>query len=148
MIHPGPVAGDLPLDDEVGSYQAARRIVEQPVQDRGGPGERRIRHDAVGRAGQWHVTHVGVQHDDVRRGGEPSRQPMASDASSSMARTDAASGQRRGQHARARAEVDDPIATVYSGVGNEQGRELLTTEKVLTEPARPIGRRAPGHGTP
>jgi len=35
----------------------------------------------------------------------------------------------------ARAEVDHPIIVVHPGVGNEPGRELRTTEKVLTEPA-------------
>ena len=33
------------------------------------------------------------------------------------------------------------------GVGDEPRRELLATEKVLTELLRPLGSRAPGHGT-
>ena len=41
-----------------------------------------------------------------------------------------------------RLEIDDPVATIYSGVGNEPSCELPVTEEVLTEPRRP------GHGTP
>jgi hypothetical protein len=37
---------------------------------------------------------------------------------------------------------------VYPRVGNEPGCEVGTTEKMLAEPARPIGRRTPGHGPP
>jgi hypothetical protein len=101
VVDSGAVAGDLPLHDEVGSFEAAIGMVEEPVQDRRGPGKRRVRHDAVGRARQRNVAHVGVQHDHVRRVGELVARRAASDGSSSIARTDPA--------ARARAFVSAPV---------------------------------------
>jgi hypothetical protein len=148
LVHAGAMPSDLPLDDEVRSHQPSARMVEEPVQDRRGPGEGRVCHDAVRRGRQRHIAHVGVQHNDIRRIGELGRQsPRQRGVELDSENRRGGSGKRLGQNAGARAEVDHPIATLYARVGDEPGRELRATEKVLTEPARPIGRRTPGHGT-
>jgi hypothetical protein len=150
VVNAGAMAGNLPLHDEIGADQAPFRVVEEPVQDRRGPTKGRIRHDPVGRAGQGNITNVGVQHDDVRGGGEPSGQPVCQrlveldgeDRRRSL-------GQRRGQYASAGAEVDDTVVALHAGVGDEPRREQCAIEKVLSEAAsrRRTAADVPGHGT-
>jgi hypothetical protein len=144
------MAGNLPLHDEVGADQGSFRMVEQAVQDRGSPTERRIRHDPVGRAGQRNVTHVGVQHDDVRRFREPSRQP-AGQRYVELDREDGCGAVRkgRGQDTGSGAEVDDAVVALDAGVGDEPRRELRAIEKVLSEASsrRCTAADVPGHGT-
>jgi hypothetical protein len=148
LMDAGAMASDLPLDDEVGADQTPTRMVEEPVQDRRGSGKRRVRHHAVRRARQRNLANVGVQHNDIRRIGELDCQlPRQRGVELDCENRRGGSGKSRCQKAGARAEVDHPIATLYSRVGDEPGRELRATEKVLTEPARPMGRRTPGHGT-
>jgi hypothetical protein len=144
------MAGNLPLHDEVGTHQTTFRMVEKPVQDRGGSTERRVRHDPVRRAGQGNVTHVGVQHDDVRRVGEPSRQPTGQRRVELDGEDRRRSfGQRRGQDAGARAQVDDAVVAPHAGIGDKPRCEQRAIEKVLSET---LSRRhtvadGPGHGT-
>jgi hypothetical protein len=143
------VARDLPLDHDIGPDQATGRIVEEAVENRRGVAERRVRHDAVGRQGQRELGRVAGHDRDVRDplelSGEPGREPRI-DLDREHGR--GLRGERGGEHARPRAEIDDTVVATHSRVGNEPICDEPVTEKMLTEPRRPIGRRVPGHGRP
>ena len=120
------------------------------MQDRRGPTEGRIRHDPVGRAGQGNVTHVGVQHDDVRRAGEPSRQPVCQRRVELDGEDRCGfAGKGRGEDTGAGAEVDDTVVALHAGVGDEPRREPRAIEKMLPEASsrRRTAADMPGHGT-
>ena len=76
------------------------------------------------------------------------REAPARPGSISTASTAAARRERRGEHAGARTEVDDPVGRLHACVGDDALGELTATEKVLPEALRPMGRRSPGHGPP
>ncbi len=59
-------------------------------------------------------------------------------------------GERPGQVARARAEIDDAFGARDVRFGHEAADERFTLEEVLVQrvPARCTRRRLPGHGAP
>ena len=89
---------------------------------------------------QRNVAHVGVQHDDVRRGARTGRQATAASAgSSSIASTDRAASRRAPPSST---PVPAPKSTTRSPASipasaTSRVASCATTEKVLPEPARP-----------
>ena len=151
LLNAGAVAGDLPLDDEVGPDQGAGRIVEEAVQDRRGPAERRVRDHAIRRTRERHVAHVGMHDDHVGRGCEPHRQPPDErrvELDREYRR--GTLGERRGQETGAGADVDDAVVARDTSVGNEPRGNACAIEKVLTESSsrRRAAADVPGPGKP
>ena len=141
----------LPLHDKVGALEPACRRVEEPPEDGARHAEREVGDDTVLIGRERGVANVGVEHDDVGRSGEPSRETThelrVELDGEDVRRT---IGERLGEDAATGAELDDPIVVVDAGVGDELRRQPGVTEKVLTEVpvTAPAAGCVPGHGRP
>ena len=111
---------DAPLDHEIRADEAARRVVEQLVEDRGRLVERQVRDHREVFARERDREHVGLEHADVRPAAVQLRRP----ATVLLDREHAARGPRqlRRQAPAAGADVDDEIARADARLAHELRR--------------------------
>ena len=134
--HLGSVAGDLPLDDEVGPDEGTAGVVEQPAQNRGRRRKRRVGDHPVGVEGKRHHAGVAAEHGHVRHVRKPAGQSGRERVVELQREHGRGScGQRGSEHTGPRAEIDDAVVGADVGVGDKSRRELWVTEEMLTEPA-------------
>lgn len=120
MTDPHALARDLPLHDEVGSLEPARRRVQEPPQDRTRHAERQIRDDAVRARGQRDDACIGSHHDNVAGGGETSGEDMH-ELRIELDREDVGRPIREGvgEDSATGAELDHSMIATDAGVGDE-----------------------------
>ena len=145
----GPLPSRLPLEDHVGPLEASG--AEQPAQDGRRSVERQVRDHAESPVRQTNLQGVGLQHRDVRTGGEapPER---GGELGIDLDGDDvlSPSGERRRQPPGTGSNVDDDVAVRDRGVANDRLGERPAPEEVLaTSVSSRVGRASsasPGHG--
>lgn len=134
----GPAAGGAALEEQVGADETAGGMKQAP-QQRVGDGPGRVGDDAERTPGQAEVGGIGLH--DAHTAREPTAQ-RSGPAWMQLDRDDtcAASEERRGDRAVARADVEHEVATGYARLGDE----AISPRTVESVPA-PGRRMSPGH---
>jgi hypothetical protein len=146
-----PFSSDLPLHNQVGTAETTCGRIEESAQDGTGDTERRVGDDAIRIGRERRVASVGLEHGDVagscKAPGEHQDKLRIELDGKHLRR---ALGERTGERAATRPELDDAVVTGDAGVGNDLRRESAATEEVLAElsPTGASGSCLPGHGRP
>jgi hypothetical protein len=147
--HRTALAGQTFLHDQVGGQTGGSGVVEGAPQQRGGDVEGHIPEDPMRLVRKRHPQCVALDNGDKQEAGEAPAQAFR-EPGVELDREDAAGrlGERRGQPAGARADLDHEIGPRNSGRGDHLGGEAGASEKVLpvSEPGA-IAAISRGHGT-
>ena len=132
-----PFARHLPLDDEIGTLETTARVVEQVPQQCGRGAEREGPDGAEGPARQAVPPRVAADDRDLVRTPSDGLTPQVLGPDGVPFQRDdahAAPGQREGEGATARTDLDDEVPVLEGRLGDHCSRDVRP-EEVLSETA-------------